>query len=76
MEPVVNGLEEEFDAQIEFQQINANSAEGRTIFESFGLRGHPAYIILNSQSEILWRGLGEQTYETLQTNIKNTLGNQ
>ena len=76
MEPVVNGLEIEFNAQVEFRRINAGGSDGRVIFESFGLRGHPAYIILNPQSEVLWQGLGELPLESMQAEILKAYGNK
>ena len=76
MEPVVNGLEAEFDAQVEFRRINAGDFDGRVIFESFGLRGHPAYIILNPQGEVLWQGLGELSLDSIQAEILKAYGNK
>ena len=73
MEPVVNGLEAEFDAQVEFQRINAGGSDGRVIFESFGLRGHPAYVILNSEADVLWFGIGEQAKISLAQQIQLAL---
>lgn len=69
MEPVVNGLEEEFSAQVEFRRIDANSSDGRAVFQSFGLRGHPAYVILNSKADVLWLGFGEQAKDILTQQI-------
>jgi len=69
MEPVVNGLEVEFDTEVEFRRINANGSDGRTFFQSLGLRGHPSYVLLNPQGEILWQGLGDQTFESIQLEI-------
>ena len=69
MEPVVNGLEVEFDAQVEFRRITAGGSDGRVIFEFFGLRGHPAYIILNPQGDVLWQGLGELPLDSMQAEI-------
>ena len=76
MEPVVNGLEAKFDAQVEFQRINAGDSDGRVIFQSYGLRGHPAYIILNPQGDVLWQGLGELSLESMQAEILKADGNK
>jgi hypothetical protein len=74
MEPVVNGLEEEFENQVEFRRIDANSTDGQEIFRSFSLRGHPSYVILNPDADVLWLGLGEQTYDALEKQIRLALG--
>jgi len=74
MEPVVNGLEEDFDAQVEFRRIDANSTDGQEIFQSFSLRGHPSYVILNPNADVLWLGLGEQPQDFLAEQIHLALG--
>ena len=74
MEPIVNGLEENFRAEVEFQQIDANSTDGEAIFRSFNLRGHPSYVILNPEAEVLWIGLGEQPMDNLMDQINLVLG--
>ena len=73
-EPIVNGLEENFRAYVEFQQIDANSTEGQSIFRSFNLQGHPSYVILNPEAEVLWIGLGEQPMDNLIGQINLALG--
>ncbi|MCJ7701023.1 MAG: hypothetical protein MUO62_05530 [Anaerolineales bacterium] len=74
MAPVVNGLEEEFDADVEFRRIDANSTDGQEIFRAFSLRGHPSYVILNPDAEVLWLGLGEQPQDILAEQIRLALG--
>jgi hypothetical protein len=74
MEPVVNGLEEEFNAEVEFRRIDANSRDGQTIFQSFSLLGHPSYVILNPDADVLWLGLGEQPQDILTEKIHLALG--
>jgi hypothetical protein len=69
MEPVVNGLEEMFSDEIEFRRIDANSQEGRPIFQYYNLQGHPSYVLLNPVGDILWQGLGEQSSEILKEKI-------
>jgi len=76
MEPVVNGLEEELGARIEFQRIDANSRDGQEVFRSFNLRGHPSYVILNPEADVLWRGLGEQSRDILIEQIHLAHGEQ
>ena len=69
MEPVVNGLEQEYGSQVEFQRIYASDSDGRAIFQSYNLRGHPAYVILNPNAEVLWIGFGEQAKDILAQQI-------
>jgi hypothetical protein len=69
MEPVVNGLEEEYREQVEFRSLNANT-DGKQAFQAYALPGHPGYVILNSGGEVLWRGFGEQSRENIAVEIK------
>jgi hypothetical protein len=73
MTPVVNGLEESYKNQIEFRWLDANSADGNAIFRNYQLLGHPSYVILNPQGEILWKGFGEQPASDLEDQINNAL---
>ena len=73
MEPVVNGLEEMYRREIESRRIEANSQEGRPVFQHYNLQGHPSYVLLNPSGEILWQGLGEQQNEVLQEKIMTAL---
>jgi hypothetical protein len=73
MEPVVNGLEKDWEAEVEFRRIDASSTDGQKIFRSFGLPGHPSYVILNPSAEILWLGFGEQPKDTLEEQLRLTI---
>ena len=74
MAPVVNGLEEIYSSEIEFRRIDANSTEGRSAFQYFGLQGHPSYVLLNPEGDVLWQGLGELLPEKLQEEIALAMG--
>ena len=69
MEPVVDRLEEKHQNQIEFRRIDALSPEGKSAFQAYNLLGHPAFIILNQQGELLWKGLGEQSSQDLENQL-------
>ena len=73
MEPVVNGLEEMYSDDVEFRKIDANSEDGRPIFQQFKLQGHPSYVLVNPAGVILWQSLGEQTGELLDESIRSAL---
>jgi hypothetical protein len=69
MEPVVDGLAEKYQNQIEFRRIDALSPEGTSAYRAYNLLGHPAFIILNQQGELLWKGLGEQSSKDLEDQL-------
>ena len=74
MAPVVNGLEEIYSSEIEFRRVDANSTEGRPAFQYFGLQGHPSYVLLNPEGDVLWQGLGEQASEKIQQELEIIMG--
>lgn len=73
MEPVVNGLEDDFANEIEVMRLDVNQGLGLDAFRFYRLRGHPAYVLLNPQGEVLWSGLGVQSIEMIETQIQAAL---
>lgn len=69
MQSVVNGLNETFGDQIEFRELDANAPDGQQAFRAYGLPGHPGYVLLNPEGEVLWRGFGEQSREGIEEQI-------
>jgi glutathione peroxidase-family protein len=55
-----------------FQRLNAAS-EGRVLFQRYNLPGHPAYVIVDKQGNVVWRFVGQTTRETLEQAIRRAL---
>lgn len=70
MEPIVNGLEEEFNEQIAFERRNAVTEEGKAVMNGFSLRGHPSYAIVSPDGEPLWTSTGVMQMEALQAEVE------
>ena len=66
MEPIVNGLENEFDDDAMVIQLNANEAENARLQQQFGMRGHPTFAIINANGSLAQTFIGPQTTEVLQ----------
>ena len=75
MQPIVDGLESEYRESVEFTQINASTPEGLEIFNSYGLFGHPSYLILDDTGKTIWQSVGEQPAEDIQSALEAALGN-
>lgn len=58
MEPIVNGLETEFEANVSFERIDASSERGQAAMKTYSLRGHPSYVLLDKQGEVVWQFSG------------------
>ena len=74
MQPIVDGIETEYQQEVELLRINAGTAEGLEIFNAYSLFGHPAYLILNPQGEILWQSVGEQPRDLIKDQLNALLG--
>lgn len=72
MKPVVNGLEEVYGDRIAFRRYNIASSEGEAWASKYSLRGHPAFLLLNTQGEESWRYVGVVTQATVEAEL-NTL---
>lgn len=70
MQPIVNGLEEEYSDSVVFHYLNANT-DGAAAFEQLGLRGHPAFVIFSPDGREVSRSVGLQD----ETSLRNMLNN-
>jgi len=69
MTPFVNGLETTFGEQVEIRFLNAAFGEGRSAFQNYGLPGHPSYVILDPQGEVLWSAFGPHLAGALEAKV-------
>lgn len=58
MRPVVNGLAQTYGDEVDFRSHNIASQEGQAWAEQYGLRGHPAYVLLDARGNESWRAVG------------------
>ncbi len=73
MTPVVNGLKSDFAEVVDIRSLNAGSGIGQRAFNSYGLPGHPSYLILDPKGEVLWKNFGPQPEETLTRAIEEAI---
>jgi len=73
MQPIVNGLNETYGDRIEFRELDANAPDGQQAFRAYALPGHPGYVLLNPQGDVLWKGFGEQSREIMQRQLDSAL---
>lgn len=74
MQPIVDGLREQYDGRVEFADFNArDGAEGETYFEQLSLPGHPGIVILNIDGDVLYRGFGVVEQQRLEDEIETAL---
>lgn len=73
MTPVVHGLEDAFQGRVEFRILDANKGVGKSAFGFYRLPGHPSYVILNPDGEVLWQAAGTQSERSLDGAIQASL---
>ena len=58
MQPIVNGLEDEY-TNITFVSLNPlDNADGESLFDQLALRGHPAILVFDASGQEIYRGYG------------------
>jgi hypothetical protein len=69
MQPIVNGLEAEFAGQLAFERQRADMATGQALMRTYNIRGHPSYVLVAPDGEMLWSATGALPAETLRQQI-------
>lgn len=69
MQPIVNGLEQEFVGQIVFERRDANTEAGKALMATYNLRAHPSYVIVASDGQLLWSFTGQMKADALRAQI-------
>lgn len=67
--PIVDGLAGEFRGQAAVLQLDANEPENARWQQQFGLRGHPAIVILDGNGRALQTFAGPQTEVVLREGL-------
>jgi protein-disulfide isomerase len=65
MEPIVNGLETEFGAEVTFLRLDAAVRENIQLQQSYGVRGHPSFVLLDAGNQTAATFIGPQSPESL-----------
>ena len=72
MEPIVDGLEQQYQEEIAFFRVNAGT-DGRETFSFYNLLGHPGFVLLNPDGNVLWTGVGELLVDQIDDALQNQL---
>ncbi len=76
MQPIVNGLQEEYGERVAFIDLNAqDGADGERLFDQLGLRGHPSFILYSADGQQTYQGIGIIEEQQLRQEIMQTLNN-
>lgn len=73
MTPIVNGLQAEYGDLVAFMRFDVDTPEGARIQARYGLRGHPAYVLVDRSGHASWQSVGQLTEDELRTRIETLL---
>lgn len=74
MQPIVNGLQEEYGERVEFIDLNArDGADGERLFDQLGLPGHPSFVLYSTDGHHTYLGIGIVLEQQLRQEIIQTL---
>lgn len=73
MTPIVNGLTDEFKGQVDVHQLNAADQANIQLQNEYGLRGHPSFVILDSDGRSVQTLIGPQSETVLRQAIMNVI---
>lgn len=66
MQPIVDGLQEDYKAQVTFVSLNASDGgDGEALFQQLGLPGHPGIVIYTPDGEEAFRRYGILSFDDL-----------
>ncbi len=73
MTPIVNGLQAEYGDRVAFVQLDVATPEGARVQNRYSLRGHPAYVLVDSRGQVSWQSVGQVTEDELRTRLEALL---
>jgi len=74
MQPIVNGLKQDYQQQIDFVDLNVeDGGQGQAAFEFYQVRGHPTVMIILADGSIGWMKFGVVAREDIELAIKGAL---
>lgn len=73
MTPIVNGLQTEYGDRVVFRHFNVTTPEGARMQVRYGLRGHPAFVLVDSRGQVSWQVVGQVSKQELRTRLEALL---
>ena len=70
MIPIVNGLNEEFEGRVSALRLDAAQSTNARLQTEYDLRGHPSFVVLDSEGRVTQRFFGPQTEGVLRQSME------
>jgi thioredoxin-like negative regulator of GroEL len=75
MEPIVDGLEEQYGRDFKIVRVDIDTANGKKLAKEHGFIGQPTFILFDSSAEEVRRLMGPQDPDVLAREIERLLRN-
>jgi hypothetical protein len=70
MQPIVNGIQEDYGEQVSFVSVNVkDGGDGAALFQSLSLPGHPSIVIYMPDGEEVYRRFGIVDFDDLDNTL-------
>jgi thiol-disulfide isomerase/thioredoxin len=73
MQPIVDKLAERYRDQLRLKVLNVDT-DGKSLFESMGLRSNPVFLIVKADGTVLYKGFGRVPELALDKAIQDAIG--
>jgi thioredoxin-like negative regulator of GroEL len=73
MEPIVDGLEEQYGEDFKIVRVDIDTANGKKLAKEHGFIGQPTFILFDSSAEEVRRLMGPQDPDVLAREIEKLL---
>ncbi len=70
MQPVVDGLKQQYSSQIRFAELDFEDKKNAGLAQQLRVFGHPTFVLLDGQGKIVQRWIGVTPRETIDQNLK------
>ncbi|HFB52467.1 MAG TPA: c-type cytochrome, partial [Anaerolineae bacterium] len=74
MQPIVDGIEQEYGDRLTIQRINADKGDGPAIVRAYNILGHPSVLLIDKNGKERQRFVGPQDADTLRKAIEAAFG--
>jgi thioredoxin-related protein len=71
MKPIVNGLEAEFQDELDIIHLDVQQPESRDFMEVYGFEYTPTFILLDGEGNELWRNVGALDTASLRESLSD-----
>lgn len=70
MQPVVDGLKQQYSSQIRFVDLDFDDKKNAGLVQQLRVPGHPTFVLLDGQGKVVQRWIGVTPRDAIEENLK------